>query len=89
MNRYTRPMGALGALLLFLAPTLALAQGLLIVEDPNQSVRLPRPIIIYPPHPIPRPIPPTPPPAQYKIQELEINARITDQFAKVQVAQSS
>ena len=36
------------------------AQGLLIVEDPNQQVRLPRPIIIWPPypHPLPHPVPP-------------------------------
>jgi len=51
-------------------------------------VRLPRPIIIYPPHP-PRPIPrPVPPPARYKIKELGVQARLNDQVAQVQVSQS-
>ncbi|OHB82263.1 MAG: hypothetical protein A2V98_21480 [Planctomycetes bacterium RBG_16_64_12] len=75
-----------------LAPAFAFGQGLLVVVDPNQQVRLPRPIIIwpppYPPHPpIPRPVPP-PPPASYKIQELEVHARLVDQVAQVQVSQS-
>ncbi|NQT15601.1 MAG: VWA domain-containing protein, partial [Planctomycetes bacterium] len=73
---------------LLLLPSLALGQGLLIVVDPNQQVRLPRPIIIWPPHPPrPRPIPP-PPPTSYKIQELDIHARLIDQVAQVQVSQS-
>lgn len=79
-------MAALGALLF---PALAAAQGLLVVTDSEQSVRLPRPIIIYPPphhhHVIVRP---EPQPATYKIQELEINARVLDQVAQVQVSQS-
>ncbi|NQU24769.1 MAG: VWA domain-containing protein, partial [Candidatus Nealsonbacteria bacterium] len=68
------------------------AQGLLIVVDPNQSVRLPRPHIIYPPpHPPHPPRPPRPaptPPTSYKIKELSINARLIDQVAQVQVAQT-
>ena len=45
----------IAAILLFFAPAIARAQGLLIVEDPNQQVRLPRPIVIWPrPFPSPR-----------------------------------
>ncbi len=75
--------------LLFLAPAAVQAQGLLIVEDANLRVRLPRPIIIWPPHPYPRPIPtPVPPPASYKIKELDVQARLVDQVAEVQVSQT-
>jgi len=82
------------AIALFLAPALAQAQGILVVVDPDQAVRLPRPIIIYPPHPPhppwprPRPIPPPRPPQTYKIKELAINARLVDQVAQVQVSQT-
>lgn len=88
------------ALLAILVPTLAWGQGLLVVVDPDQVVRLPRPpIIIWPPHPPhpphppyppPRPpIPrPEPPPVSYKIQELDVQARITDQVAQVRVSQT-
>ena len=78
------------AVVVFLIPTLARAQGLLIVVDPNEHVRLPRPpIILWPPHPHPQPIPvPEPPPVSYKIDALEVDARVTDQVAKVQVSQS-
>ena len=59
-----------------------------MVVDPTQQVRLPRPIIIWP-HPQPRPIPvPEPIPVSYKIDSLEVDARLTDQVAKVQVSQS-
>jgi Ca-activated chloride channel family protein len=86
-------MGGLGLLLVLLLPLAAQAQGVLVVEDPGQSVRLPRPGIIWPPpypppHP-PRPVPPPPPPpATYKIKELSVNAKIVDQVASVQVTQS-
>ena len=82
------------AVVVFLIPVLARAQGLLVVVDPAEQVRLPRPpIIIWPPHPYPppypRPIPqPEPPPVSYKIDSLEVDARVTDQVAKVQVSQS-
>jgi Ca-activated chloride channel family protein len=72
----------------FLVPTLARAQGLLVVVSPGEHVRLPRPII-WPPHPQPRPMPmPEPSPVSYKIDALEVDARISDQVAKVQVSQS-
>ena len=58
----------------------------MIVEDPNQRARLPRPIIIWPhPYPIPRPVPP---PVSYKIKELDVQARLIDQVAQVQVSQT-
>lgn len=75
---------------LFLLHAAALAQGILVVVDPDQIVRLPRPIIIYspyPPHP-PTPVPPAQPPVSYKIKELAVQARITDQVARVNVSQS-
>ena len=81
------------AVVVFLIPMLARAQGLLVVVDPGEHVRLPRPpIIIWPPRPYPppypRPIPqPEPPPVTYKIDSLEVNAQVTDQLAKVQVSQ--
>jgi Ca-activated chloride channel family protein len=86
----TRPLNRLVAILLFLTPAVAQAQGLLVVTLPDQQARLPRPIIIwpppYPPHPIP---PPRPiPPSSYKIKELEVNARLVDQVAQVQVSQT-
>ncbi len=93
------PVRLTAVLLLFAlviaVPAIARAQGLLIVVDPHQHVRLPRPIIIYPPHPPhphPHPIPiprPRPIPAStYKIKELSVNARLIDQVAQVQVSQT-
>jgi len=78
------------ALLMF--PALAVAQGLLVHIQPDDRVALPRPIIIVPPHPYPRPIPhprPIPQPeSTYKIKSLEVNAKLVDQVARVQVSQS-
>ena len=88
-----RPLTLLLAILLLALPAVAWSQGLLVVTDPNQSARLPRPIIIWPPphpphppHPIPvpRPLPPT----SYKIKSLDINARLIDQVAQVQMSQT-
>ena len=81
MNR-TTSFGA--ALLLALLPAVVQAQGLLIVIDPHEHVRLPRPVVI---HPTPRPAPPAPP-MSYKIKELSVQAKVTDQVARVQVSQS-
>jgi Ca-activated chloride channel homolog len=80
---------AITAILLFLTPMSVLAQGLLIVDDPHQQVRLPRPVIIWPPHPhpMPHPVPPLPQ-ISYKIKELSVHARIVDQVAQVQVSQT-
>jgi Ca-activated chloride channel family protein len=84
-------LGVLG--LLLVAPPAAKGQGVLIVVDPDHAVKLPR--IIYPPWPPhpphPRPVPPPPPPpppATYKVKEVEVQARLTDQVAQVQVSQT-
>ncbi|MHC4178264.1 MAG: VIT domain-containing protein, partial [Planctomycetota bacterium] len=94
----TRPLTRLTAILLFLVPAIVVpaivhAQGLLVVTGPNQHGRLPRPHIIWPPphpprppHPIPRPRPI--PPSTYKIKQLDVNARLIDQVAQVQVSQT-
>lgn len=63
------------------------AQGLLIHEHPHpHPIPLPRPI--WPPHP-PHPRPPRPlPPVSYRIKSLEVQGKITDQVAQVQVSQT-
>jgi len=81
-----RPLVYVAAIVLFMAPGVLQAQGLLIVENPSERVRLPRPIIIWPPHP--RPVPPPRPPMSYKIKELNVQARLIDQVAQVQVSQT-
>ncbi len=81
------PLRLLLLALIFVLPTASTwGQGLLIVVDPGSHVRLPRPIIIHPPHP--RPPRPQPPQSTYKIQELDIQARLIDQIAQVRVSQS-
>jgi Ca-activated chloride channel homolog len=80
------------AFTMLLSPAIASAQGILIVTDPGQQIRLPRPIIILPPgpwpHPHPIPMPQPRPPVSYKIKELDIHARLIDQVAQVQVSQT-
>jgi len=82
------------ALALLAAPGVLEAQGLLVVVDPGHSVRLPRPWIYPPPYPPyppvhpPMPRPEPPPLATYKIQELDVQARLLDQVAQVRVSQS-
>ncbi|MBN2578468.1 MAG: VWA domain-containing protein [Pirellulales bacterium] len=78
----------LGMSLLGLFSTVLHAQGVLVVVDPERSVRLPRPIIIYPPYPHPRPAPPPPPPMAYKIKDLDVQVRLVDQVARVQLSQT-
>jgi Ca-activated chloride channel homolog len=76
-------------LILSVVPSPVAAQGLLIHVESAEPIPLPRPIIIYPPYPhprIPRPIPQ--PASTYKIKSLEVNTRLVDQVAKVQVSQS-
>lgn len=72
------------------APAISFGQGVLIVVDPNVQVTLPRPYPIHHPHPHPHPIPPRPipPRMEYRIKEVAIEAKVTDQVAKVQVSQS-
>jgi Ca-activated chloride channel family protein len=82
-----RPLLSIAAILLFFVPVAARAQGLLIVVDPNEQVRLPRPVTIWP-HPYPSPQPVPLPPMSYKIKELDVQARLIDQVAQVQVSQT-
>ncbi len=79
------------AVMLLLACGAARGQGLLVVTGPERHVRLPRPIIIWPPWPIrtrsrsrrrSRRRPPT------RSTQLEVDARLVDQVARVQVSQS-
>jgi len=78
-------------LILLALPALVLAQGVLVVIDPAVQVRLPRPHYYYPPWPHPHPYVPPPRPvplASYKIKELDVNVRLVDQVARVQVSQT-
>ncbi len=82
-------LAAAFALLVSMVPVPAAAQGLLIHIESAEPVPLPRPIIIhapYPHHRLPRPVPQ--PASTYKIKSLEVNTRLADQVAKVQVSQS-
>jgi Ca-activated chloride channel family protein len=69
-------------LISFLAITalgpVAYGQGLLIITNTTERVTLPRPVVR------PEPLPPM----SYKIKELAVQARLTDQVARVQVSQS-
>lgn len=79
-----RFLGLMLGLMIGFSHAVASAQGVLIFT--NHPVPLPRPW--HPPtthihiHPIPQP------PVSYKIKELAVQARITDQVARVQVSQS-
>ncbi|MGA2798453.1 MAG: VIT and VWA domain-containing protein, partial [Thermoguttaceae bacterium] len=88
----SRTIICLLVLAMLFSPAVVRAQGILIVTDPDQQIRLPRPIIILPPehwpHPRPIPVPRPQPPVSYKIKELDIHARLIDQVAQVQVSQT-
>src|SRR5215213_294015 len=58
----------------------ALAQGVRIDVRIDHPIRLPRPIP-FPPRTIPRP------PSSYKIDSIDVNAKLSDQVARVQVSQ--
>src|SRR4051812_6733165 len=58
----------------------SLAQGVLVDVRIDHPIRLPRPFPI-PPRTIPQP------PSSYKIDAIEVNAKLTDQVARVQVSQ--
>ena len=72
-----RWLAVIFGLLLGMCEVGANAQGVLIVVDPGHPVPLPRPI--------PRP---EPPPASYRVKELNVQAKIANQVARVQVSQS-
>jgi Ca-activated chloride channel family protein len=60
---------------------MAFPQGVLVDVRPEHAIRLPRPIP-WPPH-----VPPQPPAASYKIDSIEVNAKLDNQVARVQVSQ--
>lgn len=61
-----------------------LAQGVLVVVDPDVQARLPRPAHYYPAPTEPRPVPA----ASYRIKELDVEGRLAGQVAQVQVSQT-
>ncbi|MBS0202009.1 MAG: VWA domain-containing protein [Planctomycetes bacterium] len=78
-----RILGLMLGLAFGLSSAVASAQGVLIIT--NHPGPLPRPW----PHPTPIHVrPPSPPSVSYKIKELSVQARITDQVGRVQVSQS-
>lgn len=92
--RHVRTLLYLMVVLITAIPAPVTAQGVLVDDRPDHRFRLPRPRIWPPPYPVPHPPPPRPPrprpepPQSYKVQALEVHARVTDQVAKVQVSQS-
>src|SRR4051794_12908571 len=54
----------------FAAGTAAFGQGVLVDIRPDHPIRLPRPIIPWHPHPQPQP------PSTYKIDSIEVNAKL-------------
>jgi Ca-activated chloride channel family protein len=67
--------------MLFAGGASALAQGVLVDVRVDHPIRLPRPIP-RPPHVAPQP------PSSYKIDAIEVNAKLDDQVARVQVSQT-
>lgn len=55
------------------------AQGVLVVEDDERRIRLPRPVA--------GPMP-TPPTGSYAISELDVHVKLSDQIARVQIGQT-
>jgi Ca-activated chloride channel family protein len=84
-----RRLSALFALTAIMAiwANLASAQVVIININESQPHRLPRPIWPHP-HPIPRPTPQPVPVMEYKIKELNVEAKLDRQIAKVQVSQT-
>src|SRR4051812_10976888 len=66
----------------FVSGKCAYGQGVLVDVRPDHAIRLPRPILPWHPHPIPQP------PSTYKIDSIEVNAKLNDQVARVQVSQT-
>ncbi|MEM9185225.1 MAG: VIT domain-containing protein [Planctomycetota bacterium] len=75
-----RAFALLGFTLLSFCTSAAWGQGVLVNEEVDSRIRLPRPWV----RPTPRP---TPRPGAYKIESIAINATLKNQVAKVQVEQ--
>jgi Ca-activated chloride channel homolog len=82
MTRFHRSSLSLIVVVLVGFASNAFAQGLLVGNDsgPGHPFRLPRPIPRQP-NTIPQPL------SSYKIDSIEVNAKLTDQVARVQVSQ--
>jgi Ca-activated chloride channel homolog len=76
---HRRLRGFLSFLLVVAPSTTAFAQGVLVDVRVDHAIRLPRPIPI--PQPTPEPAP------SYKIESIDVNAKLEDQVARVQVSQ--
>lgn len=75
-----RVLGLLAVVALVAAkPPIAAGQGMLVDSRPGHHFRLPRPII--PPQP-------TPAVSSYRIESLEVDAKLNDSVARVQVSQT-
>ena len=72
----SRLSGFVWGALLCLLPNVGWGQGLLVVTDPHQKVALPRPVIGKPAA------------TGYRVKELAVQARVTDQVARVNVSQT-
>ncbi|MGI9456007.1 MAG: VIT domain-containing protein [Aeoliella sp.] len=74
-----RPLSLVSFVLVLALPGVVAAQGLLVDVSSGRHVPLPRPIIQPQPEPVP---------GSYKIDSIEVSAKVTDQIAKVQVSQT-
>lgn len=81
MNRLRFFSAVICGLALFTCGATAFSQGILVDVRVDYPIRLPRPIP-GPPHVMPQP------PSSYKIDKIEVNAKLDDQVARVQVSQS-
>ena len=79
-RRNQRYLMGVALLLLGILTPIVYGQGLLVDARPGQGIRLPRPI--FPPQPAPTQA------SSYRIESLEVNAKLSDSTARVQVSQS-
>ncbi|RIK72609.1 MAG: hypothetical protein DCC67_19030 [Planctomycetota bacterium] len=82
LRRYFAPLSLLfgfSIALSLLGTSPAPGQGFLVDSRPGRHFRLPRPV--FPPRPAPQP-------SSYKIESLEVNAKLEDSTARVQVSQT-
>ncbi len=61
------------------------AQGVLLDERPDQEFRLPKPPHLWPPEPLPHPVPEQ---ATYRLRELSVQATLDGPAARVQMSQT-